>query len=318
MLVAAALTFALGPRNTREAEAPPLAVPTLPEDTAALPAFIAGLEARHGDIVPGTEKLVRLGPAGAKKAPWAVVYLHGFSATRQEISPLPEQVADALGAHLFATRLAGHGRGSAAMAEGSVAAWKADALEALAVGRRLGERVLVIGTSTGAALAAWLAQQPEAREGTAWVLVSPNFGVTHPFAEVINWPWGRTLARWVTGPEHRFEPRNDEHARYWTTRYPSEALFALMATVHLARTQPLEQWRAPVLMLLSPRDQVIDAGAARAAFARIGSPVKRLVEVVDADDTMQHVIAGRILSPSTTDRTVRTIAEWVAALPPAA
>ena len=67
VLVAAALTFALGPRNTRQADARPLAVPTLPDDPAALAAFVAELEARHDDIVPGTEKSVRLGPAGAAR-----------------------------------------------------------------------------------------------------------------------------------------------------------------------------------------------------------------------------------------------------------
>lgn len=316
--LSAAGALALGPRNASEADAAPLPVPALPATPNALPEHLARLEARHAGVLPGTEKTVRFSRGRSERSAWAVVYLHGFSATRQETAPLTDLVADALGAHTFATRLTGHGQGGAALAGASVAAWKADALEALAVGRLLGDRVLVIGVSTGAGLAAWLAQQPQAQRDTAWVLVSPNFGLRERTSEIINWPWGRAIARVVAGPEHSFEPRNSEHARYWTTRYPVEALYPMMASVHLARTLPLERWHTPVLMLLAPEDRVIDPEAARAAFARLGAKDKRLVEVSDSSDALQHVIAGRILSPGNTDRLARLIADWAASLPPQA
>lgn len=314
-LVVAGTALWLGPRNTAEAEAEPLPVPEPPAAASALPEHLARLEARHTGILPGTEKAVRFFRGGTERSAWAVVYLHGFSATRQETAPLVDLVADALGAHSFATRLTGHGQDGAALAGASVSAWKADALEALAIGRLLGERVLVIGVSTGGGLAAWLAQQPQAQRDTAWVLISPNFGLRERTSEIINWPWGRDIARWVAGPEHSFEPRNTEHARYWTTRYPVEALYPLMGSVHLARTQPFEQWQTPVLMLLSPDDQVIDTEAGRAAYARIGGGQKRLVEVSDSTDALQHVITGRILSPGNTERVSRLVADWAASLP---
>lgn len=312
-LVVSGTAFWLGPRNTAEADAAP--VPELPAAASALPEHLARLEARYTNILPGTEKTVRFFRGSSERSAWAVVYLHGFSATRQETAPLVDLVAGALGAHNFETRLAGHGQDGDALAGASVAAWKADALEALAIGRLLGERVLVIGVSTGAGLAAWLAQQPQAQRDTAWVLISPNFGLRDRTSEIINWPWGRDIARLVAGPEHSFEPRNAEHARYWTTRYPVEALYPLMGSVHLARALPLEQWQSPVLMLLAPEDRVIDPEAARAAYARIGAKEKRLVEVTDSTDALQHVITGRILSPGNTERVAGLIADWAASLP---
>lgn len=314
-LVAAGV-LALGPRNTTEADAAPLPIPALPATLTALPEHLARLEASQAGVLPGTEKTVRLQPGLGGRSAWSVVYLHGFSASRQETAPLVDVVADALGAHAYATRFTGHGQGGAALAGASVAAWKADALEALAIGRLLGERVLVVGVSTGASLASWLALQPQAQLDTAWVLISPNFGLREKAAEVINWPWGRTIAPMLAGPEYGFEPRNAEHARYWTSRYPVAALYPLMATVHLARTLPLENWQTPVLMLLAPEDRVIDPAAARAAFARMGAKSKRLVEVPDSTDALQHVIAGRILSPGNTEPLARLIADWAASLPP--
>lgn len=312
-----AVAAALGPRGTRQADDAPMTTPPLPEVLAALPQHLAQREGQVSGLVPGTEKQVVFGPAGPVQADWAVIYLHGFSASRQELAPLPEDVARALGANYYAARLTGHGGGSSAMASGSVAAWKGDTLEALAIGRRLGRRVLVIGVSTGAGLAAWLAMQPAARERTAWVLVSPNFGLRDRSSEIVNAPWGPVLARAIVGPEYRFEARNAEHGRYWTTAYPTSALTPLMATVHLARRLPLEDWQAPVLMLVSPNDQVIDVNAARHAFARMGAAHKQLVEVADAGDALQHVIAGRILSPANTPALTDKVLDWVQRLPDA-
>jgi hypothetical protein len=62
-------------------------------------------------IIPGTEKRIRWYQGSSNiKTPYSVVYFHGFSATRQEIAPVGDLVADALQANLFETRLTGHGQ----------------------------------------------------------------------------------------------------------------------------------------------------------------------------------------------------------------
>ena len=58
-LVATGTALWLGPRNTYQANAAPLPVPELPEAASALPEHLARLEARHTEILPGTEKVVR-------------------------------------------------------------------------------------------------------------------------------------------------------------------------------------------------------------------------------------------------------------------
>ena len=71
------------------------------------------------DIRPGLQKeIVWANPATKTKTPLAIVYIHGFSASKGEVRPLPDKVASALGANLFFTRLTGHGEDGAAMAEG--------------------------------------------------------------------------------------------------------------------------------------------------------------------------------------------------------
>jgi alpha-beta hydrolase superfamily lysophospholipase len=105
--------------------------------------------------------------------------VHGFSATRQEIAPVPERVAAALGANLFETRLAGHGRERDGLVDVRAEQWLDDGRELLGVGRALGERLTLIGTSTGATLALALASHPDFRVVDSLVLISPNFGPPH-------------------------------------------------------------------------------------------------------------------------------------------
>ncbi|MDT9001866.1 alpha/beta fold hydrolase [Paucibacter sp. APW11] len=317
-LLGLSLVFLIGPRNAELAWEPLPKPAPLPAQLSGLDAYLAAAEARLGNVTPGTEKHIVWGPQGQQKAPWAVVYLHGFTATRHEIAPLPEKVAEALGGHVFYTRLSGHGQPGEAMGQATLAHWKADAQEALRIGHQLGERVLVIGNSTGATLSAWLAQREEGAGVAGWVLVSPNFGPKNRWAQIINWPWGRQLARLLQGAEQNEAPRNALKARFWTHRYPTEALFPMMALVKQVNDSALESIKAPTLMMLSPRDTIIDVEAARAAYARLGSANKRLSEIDFSESLNQHVLAGDIEAPAATAPMAAQIVEFARGLNPAA
>ncbi len=306
-LLVAALTvaFLAGPRievDTR-LEARPL--------PADLDRFLAESEARYPDITPGAEKTIVWAHPDKRQTELAVVYLHGYSATRQETAPLSDQVAEKLGANLFYTRLSGHGRGGQAMTEPSVKDWLQDTEEALQIGQRLGKRVLVIGTSTGATLATWLATRPDSDKVLAYVLVSPNFAPRSAAADVLTWPWAEHFVPLVLGPEHQWTPRNEQQARYWTHRYPIQALLPMMALVKYVRELPLEEIRAPLLTLYSPEDQVVDPQWIERAFARFGSPNKRLIALQNTEDDSHHVLAGNILSPNDTARVEAAILEFL-------
>jgi esterase/lipase len=294
LLVVAVL---LGPRVPMDTAVSP---PELPAGGLhAIAAAVREAEARVAGITPGAEKEVvfhdSLAPA---VTPLSVVYLHGFSATRREIEPVPTLVAEAVGANRFMTRLTGHGRDGPAMAEATLNDWLQDGEEAMAVGSAIGERVVLVGTSTGGSLAVWLAAHSSLRDRiAALVLVSPNFGVPDPMAGLLLWPWGGTLARWVVGEEYSFEPRNEGQERWWTTRYPSSALLTMQAMVQQLRETDLSQVEVPVLVFYSPEDEVVDPAKTLAALEEFGTAVKEVVAVPRAPGTDAHVLAGDILWP---------------------
>ncbi len=301
--------FLAGPRPQVDTE---VRTPTLPDDVDA---YVTAAEARVTDLRPDCgRRIVRVDPTQRVKTPVAIVYLHGFSATRQETAPLAERLAKSLGANLYEARLRGHGRSEDAMAEGSASAWLRDGVEALAIGRRLGEHVLVIGCSTGATLALWLMANGHGEGLLGAVLISPNFGVCDGRAVILTWPWGRQLSRLVAGEYRSFEPINERQAAYWTTRYPSEALVEMRALVDAANDCELAAVGTPTLVVYSPKDKVVDSILTEERFGRIGADRKKLWLFTAATDPSQHVLAGDVLSPASTDVMAAGIVELVAPL----
>jgi len=299
-----------------------LATPAVPvaEPPFPAPASLSGLdealaaaEARVPDLRPGADRRVMWAdPARKARAPLALVSLHGFTASRQEIAPVAERAAAALGANLYHARVPGHGRTAEAMAEATLESWQQEGENALAIGRLLGERVVLAGTSTGGTLATWLAaRHPEL---AAVVLVSPNFGVQATGADLAALPGGQGLVRLVKGNYSEYATHGELHARHWTSRYSTMAIPPMMRLVKAVVHTDLTAVGVPVLAFYSPRDTVVRPEAIERRFAEWGSGVKRLVPV-DSQDPNQHVLAGDALSPGTTAQVVREVVDFVKTLP---
>ena len=141
--------FALGPRNTFGPDTPtPRDAP--PDNPAQLDNWLKQKESVYTDLRPETAKTIVWASADKQKTPWSIVYVHGFSSSHLETHPVASMIAKQMGANLFQTRLSGHGRSGAAMAEPSPQDWIADLMEAVRIGRTLGDRVVLIGCSTPA------------------------------------------------------------------------------------------------------------------------------------------------------------------------
>ncbi len=297
VIVTLGVVYLLGPRVDMDT--------TITFDPSRIGDDVEAYLAREEAAVPGIhdnlqKEIVWADPATKAKTPLAIVYMHGFSASKQEIRPVPDMVARALGANLFFTRFTGHGRDGAAMAEGSVNAWVNDAAEAMAVGRAIGDRVVVMATSTGGSIATWTAAQPDlSKDLAAMVLVSPNYGLQAAGASLLTGPWGKQLAELIVGPERSFQTINADHARYWTSRYPTRATLPVGAVAKMARKAPVEDIEVPALFVFSSKDQVVRPDITREVADRWGGPHQLLV-LGDTGDPSNHVIAGDVLSPQTT------------------
>jgi len=221
LLLLLVVAFFLGPR----VEKPNLnaALPKIPKNPISIEQHIEQKEKAFSNIKTDNESQIIWYDSIPQKTKYAFVYLHGWSASHEEGAPLHEQLGKRYGANVYLPRLAGHGLNETeAMLELTATEVFESAKEALAVAKQLGEKVIVMGTSTGGTLALYLAYQNPEIEGL--LLYSPNIELYDDSAKLLSGPWGIQLAKVVTGSDyHEFEADSVKQ-KYWTTKYRMEAL----------------------------------------------------------------------------------------------
>ncbi len=279
--------------------------------------YFESVESAFDDIVPGVEKRV-IWQDGFKerRTPVSILYLHGFSATSEEIRPVPDRVADALGANLVYTRLQGHGRSGEAMAEGTASGWMQDMAEGLAAARAVGDQVVVISTSTGGTLAAAAAMDDDlSRDLAGIVFISPNFGVNTPGAWIPGLPWARDWLPVLMGENRDVSGPDPEKNRYWSAIYPWEAVVPMTVLVDVVFALDFSGAKVPALFWFSDDDQVVRPDRTHKVAEAWGAPaVVELVTMGPDDDPSSHVVAGRLMSPGQTEATVEGILAWLETL----
>lgn len=313
LVLALAALFFLGPVNEFGPDTP-TARQAPPTALADLDPWLQTSESKFEGLRPGTAKGVVWASPDKQQTPWSVVYIHGFSATRLETAPLADQVAKALGANLFYTRLSGHGLPGQAMGEASAQDWLADTLEAVRIGKTLGRKVLVISCSTGSTLSTWLGTTPQAADVSAFVFISPNFGLKNKMSELINGHWGQQIATAISGDTIRYEQTDPREVVAWTGAYPTKALFPMMALVKKVRDSDLSAFQKPVLVLYSAADQTVDPEEIKDTFARLGSQQKSIDAVTYSQSKGQHVLAGDIRDPQSVAPMAESIVNWTNSL----
>jgi alpha-beta hydrolase superfamily lysophospholipase len=276
-----------------------------------LDVYLREREAQQPDVKPEQAKtIVWNEPTPRSRTPLALVYIHGFSASRRDITPVVETLASALHANAFLTRLAAHGSASAAgFATVTAQDWLDDTREALAIGRRIGERVVLIGTSTGALLATMAALEDNSPRIAALVLLSPNFRIRDWRAKFISGPLGRLAARIIIGSEYSFRPDSRGHAEFWTSHYPAEGIVALMDLMNYARSIHLDNLKTPTLIIYTDKDSVVDTRAIQDRFDEIAGTPKLIVDLPEAS---RHELTGDALAPETVLPVVRRIMGFLA------
>jgi alpha-beta hydrolase superfamily lysophospholipase len=272
--------------------------------------YLRQREAQHPDVRRDLAKTIQWNDPARRTTPLSLVYIHGFSASRKDVTPVVETLAGTLHANVFFTRLAAHGGATGAeFAMVTAQDWLDDAREALAVGRRLGDRVVLIGTSTGALLATMAALEDNSPRIAALVLLSPNFGLRDWRAKFISGPLGRLLARIIIGREHSFRPDSPGHAEFWTSRLPAEGIVALMDLMNYARSIHLDHLHIPTLIIYTHKDTVVDTQAIQNRFDEIRGPAKLIVDLPEAS---RHELTGNALAPETVQPVVRRIMAFLA------
>jgi esterase/lipase len=251
---------------------------------------------------PGNEaRIVWANDSAKTKTEYAIVYLHGFSASQEEGAPIHKEIAKKFGCNLYLARLSEHGKDTADKLINLTAnSYWNSVKEAYAIGKQLGEKVILMGTSTGGSNALHLAS--EYADIHAIILLSPNIEIRNQFAWLGNNPWGLQIGRMVVGSKY-VTPKNQSplYGIYWDSSYRLEAVASLQEYLEKAMIkETFEKVKQPALMLYYYKDEVhqdsvVKVEAMQRMFQQLGTPadLKKSVAVPNAGD---HVIGSYIKS----------------------
>jgi esterase/lipase len=299
VIAALILIYLMGPTPDKPEYSSDL--PNIPSMAGALETYVANIEQKH-KLKPGNNAEIVWATDEKSKTEYSVVYLHGFSASQMEGYPIHRRFADYFGCNLYLARLSDHGIDTTdALYDFTPERLWRTAKEAYAIGKQLGDKVIIMSTSTGGTLAVLLgANYPDV---AALINFSPNIEINDPAAFMLNDPWGLQIARLVFGGKTRTVESDSIYEKYWYDTYRLEAIVQLQELVETACTEEnFEKITCPVFNGVYYKDEehqdpVVRVSAIRQMHQELGTPDSSKV-FKEFPYANTHVIASDIKSGS--------------------
>lgn len=299
------IVYFLGPKPSSPRYSRDL--PAVPSGAAELENYIRNNEALH-KLKPDNEARIIWNDTLKQKTEYAVVYLHGFSASQEEGDPVHQRFAKKFGCNLYLSRLAEHGIDTIdAMVNLTADKLWNSAKEAFAIGKQLGKQVILMATSTGGTLALKLAAEYPGIAGL--ILLSPNIAINDPLAWVANNPWGLQVAHLAKGKYNITDDSAALERQYWYHKYRMESVTEMQELLETTMNASLfEKIKQPLLLLYyykdeEHQDKTVKVSAMKRMFRQLGTPdsLKKQVAIPNAGE---HVIGSYIKS-----KDVKTVEE---------
>jgi len=214
-------------------------LPSIQVQTADFDTYVENRDAGK-KIKPDNEsRIIWANDSLKNKTPYCLLYLHGFSASWYEGNPVHIDFARRYGMNLYIPRLASHGIDTTeALIDMTPDRLWESAKEALVAAQALGDKVILMSTSTGGTLSLQLAADfPDLISGL--ILYSPNVAINNGAAFLLSKPWGLQIARAVSHGKYRVTNPDStaEECKYWNCKYRLEAVVYLQQLVEATMTK---------------------------------------------------------------------------------
>ncbi len=277
-----------------------LAMPAVPQEPIALENYVKDTESRH-KVKPDNEARIVWADSSKRKTEYSVVYLHGFSASQEEGDPVHVDFAKRYGFNLYLARLADHGIDTTEqLLQFTADRFWESSKEALAIGQAIGDKVILMSTSTGGTVALLLAGEFPERV-SALINMSPNIAINNPSAWLLNKPWGLQIARLVVGSDYQDIPFDSARKVFWNGHYRLEALTQLQEMIaDKMNEETFQKVKQPTLTLYyfldeQHQDPTVRVDAMLKMMEQLGTPqsMKRSVPIPNAG---AHVLGSSLVS----------------------
>lgn len=260
-------------------------LPVVPETPELLEKYIAEKES-NPRIKPDNQARIIWHDSSKTKTPYSIVYLHGFRASQKEGDPTHQRIAKTFGCNLYLNRLPEHGIDTTdAFINFTADKFYANVKEALAIGKTIGDKVIIISTSTGGTGAIYLASQyPD--DVYALINMSPNIEINNPTAFILNNHWGVQLAKLSSGGDYLEFVEDSITSKYWTPKIRIESLAHLEEFVEETMTEEtFSKVKTPSLTLYYYKNEEEQDPVLRV------SAMQRMHQQLGTDDSLKAAYA---------------------------
>ncbi|MCM0041316.1 MAG: alpha/beta hydrolase [Algoriphagus sp.] len=295
-----AIVYMLGPKvDTQQLN---IAYPEVPSDPKGLEDYLKTREDTVKGMKHGNEAyIIWADSLNKQKTPYSIVYIHGFGASPMEGDPVHRFLAAHFGANLFVTRLPEHGISRKNGMEYLTAQDLANAAgEAYQLGKSLGEKVIVVGTSMGGSLSLLLASQQA--DIHALVLYSPAIRDEKRLLEGFFKPWVFWIMKKTLLEDGVMnQQREGEKGDYWSEEYHANGYQSLAVLLYSEMNEEtFAKVKQPVFMGYyykneQEKDRVVSVAKMQEMFGQLGT-ASSLKKEMPFPKTGDHVIASSITS----------------------
>ena len=262
--------------------------------------YLEQKESEVSDIYPYAEKTVFWNNSKKNKTKYSIVFIHGFTTTGYQSKEFLNKLSAELNANLFMTRLSGHGVPYEGTKQMQIDKIMYDVAEAIIIGERIGENVILIGHSLGGALS-MLAADDEllSKKIDTLVLFAPGNSGISPFAfmnTLISSLVDRTGSLcWLIDCDPRSFmdlPEDEKWENYFATDFDTNIFYQIARIPFATDSISYDTISTSALVFYDENDQLVNAGKLKSNFEKWAAKNKVVsIETLETD-------RGRHMFPS--------------------
>lgn len=269
----------------------------IPED---IDAYLEKKESEVSDIYPYAEKTVLWNNSNKNRTKYSIVFIHGFTTTGYQSKEFLNKLSLELDANLFMTRLSGHGVPYEGTKQMQIDKIMYDVSEAINIGEKIGENVILVGHSLGGALS-MLAADDEvlSKKIDTLVLFAPgnsgfsSFAFTNTLISSLVDRTGSLCWLIDCNPRSFMElPDDEKWENYFATDFDTNIFYQIARIPFATDSISYETISTSALVFYDENDRLVNASKLKSNFKKWAAKNKIVsVETLETD-------RGRHMFPS--------------------
>ena len=290
-------------------------VSNIPED---IDIYLQQKESEVSGIFPNAEKTIYWNNNTKDKTKYSIVFIHGFSTTGYQSKDFLEKLSTELDANLFITRLSGHGVSYEGTKEMQIDNIMHDVSEAIIIGERIGENLILIGHSLGGALS-MLAVDDEilSKKIDTLVLFAPGNSGFSPFAlmnTLISSLVDRTGSLcWLIECDPRSFmdlPEDEKWENYFATDFDTNIFYQIARIPFATDSISYDTISTSALVFYDENDKLVNAGKLKSNFKK-WTKKNKVVSIETAETDWGRHMFPSIANSHLDDFFISEVVSWL-------